>query len=456
MSERMLHEGSTKQIVTAATEAALAHLLHEGEPPRDGPSAGDVRPAACPGIHYRAPGILYQAVDEALRGFPAALDAGGTIPPQVRRVFTRLGEAHARDGHEVESLQGALSVAAQVTARQLTEHALQRDFTITRDDAGRLISLGLAYIERLRRTTAAGYATETIPAGSDQSRRKLLDLLLSRRHEPAGPARHEELERLAARAGWEPPRSIAVVALSPAPPSVSPPGFLPPDVLSISHLDVPYLLFPDPSGPGRRAILAQIVGDRPAVVGPTVTPIHAAVSMRLARRGLDRLPATLLTRGSPVYVAEHLPAMLLVNSPDLTRCLADQWLAPLDTLRPTQRDRLAETLLAYFECGFNAATTAARLHTHPQTIRNRVRQLNQLFGPDLYDPAHALDYLMALHAWQLQTGRAPTPTSPPRSPPADQRSSALEQGSPPGRRRVNRGTLAQQWHQNKARSPTDC
>ncbi|MFA1550305.1 helix-turn-helix domain-containing protein [Actinomadura chokoriensis] len=42
-----------------------------------------------------------------------------------------------------------------------------------------------------------------------------------------------------------------------------------------------------------------------------------------------------------------------------------------------------------------------RLRTHPQTVRNRIRRLEPLFGPDLYDPASSLDYLMALHTWRL-------------------------------------------------------
>ncbi|WP_433476393.1 helix-turn-helix domain-containing protein [Spirillospora sp. CA-142024] len=41
------------------------------------------------------------------------------------------------------------------------------------------------------------------------------------------------------------------------------------------------------------------------------------------------------------------------------------------------------------------------MRTHPQTVRNRIRRLRDLLGPDLHDPAHALDYLMALHTWRL-------------------------------------------------------
>lgn len=116
----------------------------------------------------------------------------------------------------------------------------------------------------------------------------------------------------------------------------------------------------------------------------------------------------MLARGTPVHVSEQIPALLLVQNHDLARRLVDRKLAPLRRLRPAQHDRLAKTLLAYFECGFNASTTAARLHTHPQTVRNRLRLLERLFGPALYAPASALGYLMALHAWQLLTDRPET------------------------------------------------
>ncbi|MGW3770198.1 helix-turn-helix domain-containing protein [Actinomadura verrucosospora] len=146
---------------------------------------------------------------------------------------------------------------------------------------------------------------------------------------------------------------------------------------------------------------------RPSSAPRSPSP-RAALSLRLARRGLDLLPPAMLARGTPVHVSEQIPALLLVQNHDLARRLVDRKLAPLRRLRPAQHDRLAKTLLAYFECGFNASTTAARLHTHPQTVRNRLRLLERLFGPALYAPASALGYLMALHAWQLLTDRPET------------------------------------------------
>ncbi|MEU9845238.1 helix-turn-helix domain-containing protein [Actinomadura sp. NPDC048032] len=153
-----------------------------------------------------------------------------------------------------------------------------------------------------------------------------------------------------------------------------------------------------------------MLGDHPAVVGLAVAVTRAALSLRLARCGLDLLPPAMLARGTPVHVSEQIPALLLVQNHDLAQRLVDRKLAPLRRLRPAQHDRLAKTLLAYFECGFNASTTAARLHTHPQTVRNRLRLLERLFGPELYAPASVLGYLMALHAWHSSpTGRKPAP-----------------------------------------------
>ncbi|MFA1538231.1 PucR family transcriptional regulator [Actinomadura monticuli] len=341
--------------------------------------------------------LLREAVAVALAAFLGSPEPPCEPPAQALRAFRELGGAEAAGGRGPDDLRALLSVTIGVVAEHLTEEAARHGVDLGPGRGGALLRTGLAYSDRLRQAAAAGhYAVDARDAGgAGRERRRLVELLLRAAPDPG------ELREAAARAGWPLPRTVAAIAVGGRRGPAAPSRFLPADVLSGLHLDVPCLIFPDPGGAGRRAVLETMLGDHPAVVGPTVEVTRAALSLRLACRGLDLLPSDVLSAGGPVHVREHIPTLLLVQNPELTRRLADRKLAPLRRLRPLQQARLVETLLAYFECGFNANSAAVRLHTHPQTVRNRIRRLEPLFGPDLYDPASALDYLMALHSWRL-------------------------------------------------------
>ena len=78
-------------------------------------------------------------------------------------------------------------------------------------------------------------------------------------------------------------------------------------------------------------------------------------------------------------------------------------MAPLQRLRPSQRDRLAGTLLIWLQHVCNANEVAARLHVHPQTVRYRLRQVDDLFGDQLRDPDRRFELEIALRARLLLT-----------------------------------------------------
>ncbi|MFG2086864.1 PucR family transcriptional regulator [Spirillospora sp. NPDC048824] len=355
--------------------------------------------------------LLREAITAAINAFLNPAGPPDEPPPQVLGLFRRLGETEVEDGRSPEDLRAALSAATGAVAERLAAETVRYRTALTPRRGGTLVRLGLTYTDRLHQAAAAGRLAaekrDTGPAGPE--RRRLVDLLLHPSPEP------QALKDAAAHANWPLPQTVAAIAVDRRRPS-APPGFLPADVLSGLHLDVPCLIFPDPAGPGRRAVLQSMLGDHPSVVGPTVEITRTALSLRLAHRCLELLPSATLRTRTPVHLSEHVPTLLLLQNPELARSLADRKLAPLRRLRPAQRERLADTLLAYFECGFNGNSTAARLQTHPQTVRNRIRQLNDLLGPELYNPAHALDYLMALHAWRLlpdetRNDRAATPAT---------------------------------------------
>jgi hypothetical protein len=191
------------------------------------------------------------------------------------------------------------------------------------------------------------------------------------------------------------------------------PPALPPEVLVDLDRGDPCAIVPDPDGPGRRAMLNTMLNaalrDWVAAAGPTVDPTagpgQAARSLRWAREALALAGRGLLPDDRLVVATEHMPALTVMRSEELVALVAAHRLEPLTRVRPSQRVRLARTLLECLRCGFNATEVAGRLRVHPQTVRYRLHQLQDLFGDEMYAPERRLELEMALFAW---LARSPT------------------------------------------------
>lgn len=234
----------------------------------------------------------------------------------------------------------------------------------------------------------------------ERRRRRLLDLLLE-----DGPVALEAVQDLAHAARWPVPRTVAVVALAAGPDRREEDR---PLAAAGALVDMesrpPRMLVPDPDGSGRfgRAFTLALRG-RPAAIGPTVAVTEAARSLRLATRALGLMGRGILPRQGVEHCSDHLSTLLLYGDEPLLKRLQARVLTPLDTVSAGQRDRLAETLLAWLLSGSNVPDVAARLHIHPQTVRYRLRQLEKLFGDALHDPGTRLDLILALRAESLHT-----------------------------------------------------
>jgi DNA-binding PucR family transcriptional regulator len=142
---------------------------------------------------------------------------------------------------------------------------------------------------------------------------------------------------------------------------------------------------------------------RPAVIGPSVPLARAAQSLRWARHAQALVQAGVIPGGGgPVRCDQHLSTLLVLADEDLAAALSHRRLAPLARLRPAQRDRIAETLLAWLQLGENAAEVAQRIHVHPQTVRYRLRQITELFGDQLRDPDCRFELQLALRIRTLK------------------------------------------------------
>jgi DNA-binding CsgD family transcriptional regulator len=212
---------------------------------------------------------------------------------------------------------------------------------------------------------------------------------------------------LAAAAGWALPGKVAVIVLAGPAPTVSD---LPSGTLADWTRPEPVLVLPDPDGPGRAAAIDRALHGRPASIGPAVPLAQAARSLRWARQALALTQSGILG-GDPVRCEEHLSTLLLLADTDLARALLRGQLAPLARLRPGQRERMAQTMLAWLELGQNAAEVAQHLYIHPQTVRYRLRRIQELFGDRLRDPRGRFELVLALRARELLAGQESAATA---------------------------------------------
>lgn len=351
----------------------------------------------------RDPQGLAFSVKWAIGHFVALLGDPGLSSTAIDRHFHRIGACEAREGRGLDMLQAALRIGAGVAIRRLTQEAELMDAPVTSTTVVRMTQSMLGYLDQLAAAAAAGHADcGARRAGRLQARRRaLLGMLLERDADLA------RIRLLAADCDWPIPRTVAAVALCEATGDYcggpggepAPHLALPQDVLTGLYLDEPCLVIPDPDGPGRRRVLDAALGGWVAAVGPTMPLDHCALSLELARQALALARDGVIEAPSPITAADHIPDVMLDQSPELASLLVDRKLRPLVRSAGVHtRDKLAATFLICIESNFNATEAAARMHVHAQTVRYRIRQLEALFGDDLHDPAQRLEFHLALRA----------------------------------------------------------
>ncbi|MDQ3827492.1 MAG: helix-turn-helix domain-containing protein [Actinomycetota bacterium] len=318
-----------------------------------------------------------------------------TIAPQMasgveRAIFEEIGRIHYEEQQDVAHLLAAYRTGAAVAWRHVSDTALQLGVPV--ETIAGLAAVIFAAVEQLSASSLRGYerARASAEHAHEQLRQELAELLLSDRCDTAA------LRSAAARAGWTLPRHVAIVLITPD----NEVGRVLLDrldegCLQLRRPEMLVTIVPDPEGPGRRKRLATALRGAGAVVGVTVPLDRLPASMGLAEHAL-RLKHAL--PDDPLFVDEHLDAMLVHRDDRLLAALRQQYLAPLASLREGTRDRLCETLKSWLMNMGNRKAVADELHVHPQTVRYRLDQLRELFGAALDDPATRAALLLAL-AW---------------------------------------------------------
>jgi PucR C-terminal helix-turn-helix domain/GGDEF-like domain len=141
--------------------------------------------------------------------------------------------------------------------------------------------------------------------------------------------------------------------------------------------------------PGPQAQLARLADClnslSPGLVG--VSPCyhdlrHTARNLRLARIALR----SAFTAQRVIVFDRDLLAVAAGSDPEVMRHVAGSILAPLGQIPAGQRAVLLDTFGAWLDNGGSASKTASVLFCHPNTVRHRMRRLEQLTGRSLSDP----------------------------------------------------------------------
>jgi hypothetical protein len=352
--------------------------------------------------------------------------------------YVNLGRGEFHAGRSLDALLAAYRVGARLAWRRFVE-------------AGRggglppevIYDLGEAifeYIDELSAESAEGYAEEqSAAAGERQRLRRRLVRLLAQDVAPS----EETILAAAAAAAWPLPRTVAALVTAPAEPAASEAaasekvasggpasgpaasggaaisGGTPASADEAAESDalaarlarrigeeaigagierLAIVLVPDAGAPARARRLFAAAQGRPAALGPAVPLALAGLSVRRAVATHALLAAGRLGERGFARAEEHLPALVIAADPALGAELAQQRLAPLQTLADGPRARLTETLRAWLDRPGQVQAVAVELGVHPQTVRYRVKQLRELFGDRLEDPEARFELGLALRA----------------------------------------------------------
>jgi hypothetical protein len=372
--------------------------------------------------------VVRVAIERALGRFIDLIEDPSSDDGRGRAAYVDLGRGEMRAGRSLEALLSAYRLGSRLAWRRFVEAGVAGGL-----DPGAIYALGeaiFAYIDELSAESAEGYAEEqSAAAGERQRLRRRLVRLLAQDVAPS----EETILAAAAAAAWPLPRTVAALVTAPqeaasegaavsgtvAAGGAAISGGTPASADEAAESDalaarlarrigeeaigagierLAVVLVPDAGAPARARQLTAAAQGRPAALGPAVPLALAGLSVRRAVATHALLAEGRLGERAFARAEEHLPALVIAADPALGAELAQQRLAPLQTLADGPRARLTETLRAWLDRPGQVQAVAAELGVHPQTVRYRVKQLRELFGEALEDPEARFELGLALRA----------------------------------------------------------
>ena len=336
-------------------------------------------------------------VDCAVRQFVDLVEDPATARDKVHETCRRMGAGEARAGRTLDDLHAAYRVGTRVAWQGIMRFGQRHHLSSMA--MGRLGELLFGYADELAKMSFQGYreAQAEMEGAREGLRRRLLQLVLER---PAVAL--EAITDSAQAVGWSLPETVAAVSVEAhAHVSRVPVAAWGTDVLTNLELPQPHLLLPAPIDQDRLRRIASDLGVR-IVVGPPTPLEKAAHSLRWARAAERLVVSGVLPAARITWCAEHLTTLWLLSDEELVEQLARHQFGPLAGFSEATQLRLAETLLAWLGHGGKIPKIAADLVVHPQTVRYRLRQLEQVFGDRLHDPGARFTMELVLRAMALR------------------------------------------------------
>ncbi|MDR1806644.1 MAG: helix-turn-helix domain-containing protein [Propionibacteriaceae bacterium] len=168
----------------------------------------------------------------------------------------------------------------------------------------------------------------------------------------------------------------------------------------------------DPAAFGRKVTAALAAGGVTDVVGFAVVS-GATTAADLAAAHDQALTAaraaTALGFGEGVFDATALGVAGLLLSgadPAVTDSLIQRFLGAMLQYDDAHGSQLTETAWQFFENAQQLGPTAARLHVHPNTVKQRLGRIDKVQGPGWRVGAHAVDTHFALRLWHAREALA--------------------------------------------------
>jgi hypothetical protein len=351
--------------------------------------------------------VIRRATAHALDHFVNVIAGNPTSTIASTTVYRALGRGECRARRSLDPLQAAYRLASRLVWRRYATVARRAGVSLA--TMSLLAETIFAYTDQIVVASATGYSqAQASESGTLRFRRQmLLKSLLT--NESA-----DVVAEASRAAQWRLPAELSAVVLPPSGIQASHHAALAAQLRhwpeALAQLDSPdaFLLVPQPHTPGTRERLARVLGRQPAVVGPSVPWTQAAESLRWARTVAEHLPSMVLaTASGPTYCDDHLSTVLLLGDQALVGLVSERCLAPLHGLTPNRRRRLETTLLAWLEASTGSAPeVAGSLGLHPQTVRQRMRHLQDLFGAALTDPHARFEIGLALRGCRLREAEA--------------------------------------------------
>lgn len=140
------------------------------------------------------------------------------------------------------------------------------------------------------------------------------------------------------------------------------------------------------------AVLEQVATARVGISPPFQELSETSEALRFARVALGgkRSGNALVAAfdGTPLAVAA-------VSAPDVMGKIKTALFRRLDELPAEERTVLLETFAAWLQAGGSANQTAARIYCHPNTVRHRLRRIEELTGRSLSRPTDLAELCLA-------------------------------------------------------------